>query len=603
MPKIATASLLLLIMTAASADPIDTVLEQRIARIENDLLPAVAVKGETRQPQKLADRMRELHVPAVSIAVINAGRIEWARAYGVTRVEGPPATTDTLFQAASISKPVSALAVMQLVEAGQLNLDADVNDYLRSWRLPLSELVKNEKVTLRRLLSHSAGMTVHGFAGYRTGERLPTLVDVLNGVAPANNPPIRVGSAPGSNWSYSGGGYEVMQQLVEDVTKQPFAQLMAERVLRPLGMTRSTFEQPLPAAAMSNVATPYEADGKPVAGGPHVYPELAAAGLWTTPSDLARYVIGVQQAAAGGSGHILSQASVRTMLTNVIAHQGIGPRLGGRAPHEYFTHGGANEGYRCRMLGYSDGKGAVVMTSGEQGGEIIDALFRSIAVAYGWPDLTPAERVLTKLDPRTFDRYVGAYKFDDGGPTITLWRDGEHMYSRVAGAPVTEMFPSSEREYFQRALASRFEFFPEAGKSDVAMILHEENGDARPTRRVAAAQSRQLVAEALDVGRRVREQRPAQGSEAKLRHVLASLASGKPDYAAMTPEQAKTKRESLGEWRADLDALGALHSVRFQKVLDSGLDFYDLEFEHGTADAAIALASDGRVSELHLQPR
>jgi CubicO group peptidase (beta-lactamase class C family) len=570
-------------------------MEERIARIENDLLPAVLVKGESRQPVKLADRMKELHVPAVSIAVINDGRIEWARAYGVTRIDGPPATTDTLFQAASISKPVSALAVMQLVEAGKLNLDADVNDSLRSWKLPASDLTSKEKVTLRRLLSHSAGMTVHGFAGYAAGEKVPTLVELLNGAPPANSAPIRVDIVPGTQWRYSGGGYEVMQQLVEDVTQQPFAQLMSGRVLGPLGMSHSTFQQPLPATSMSDVATPYDSEGQPIAGGPHVYPERAAAGLWTTPSDLARYVIGVQKAAAGGSGNVLSQDSVRTMLTKVIGQQGIGPRVGGTAPHEYFSHGGANEGYRCLLVGYVNGDGAVVMTSGDQGGDIMNAIMRSIAAAYEWPDFTPPQRVLTKVDPGTFDRYVGAYKFDDGGPDMTVWRDGDRMYSRVRQAPITELLPTSEHEYFQRALPARFDFLPDA------MILHESDGQDRPAKRLAATESKRLVEDALATGRRLREQRAATGGEATLRRVLTSVASGKPDYAAMTADEAKEMRASLAEWRSDLRALGALKSVRFQKVLQSGSDLYALAFEKGTADAAIDLASDGRVRGLWME--
>jgi CubicO group peptidase (beta-lactamase class C family) len=572
-------------------------MEQRIARIESDLLPAVLVKGESRQPVKLADRMKELHVPAVSIAVIKGGQIEWARAYGVTRIGGSPATADTLFQAASISKPVSALAVLQLVQEGKLNLDADVNDYLRSWRLPASDLAKTQKVTLRRLLSHSAGMTVHGFAGYAAGEKVPTLIEVLNGAAPANSAPIRVDIVPGTQFRYSGGGYEVMQQLVEDVTQQPFAQLMSSRVLRPLGMSTSTFQQPLPASSMSNVATPYDSDGKPIAGGPHVYPEQAAAGLWTTPSDLAHYVIGVQKAAAGASGAILSPDSVRTMLTRVIADQGVGPQLGGTAPHQYFTHGGANEGYRCLMVGYVDGDGAVIMTSGDQGGEIMSAVMRSIAAAYEWPDFAPPERVLTKIDPNTFDRYVGAYKFDDGGPTMTVWRDGDHLYSHVREAPITELFPTSEREYFQRARPARLEFIPDE------MILHEDSDTNRPAKRVAAAESKPLVQAATAAGRRLREQRPANGGEAMLRRVVSSVASGKPDYAAMTADQAKEIRASLAELRATLDALGALKAVRFQRVLESGIDYYVLDFDKGAADVAIELASDGRVSSLWMARR
>lgn len=586
-------ALLLLIATSASADAI----EQRIARVESDLLPAVLVKGESRQPVTLAGMMKEKHVPAVSIAVINDGRIEWARAYGVTRIGGPPATTQTLFQAASISKPVSALAVMQLVEQGKLNLDADVNDFLRSWKLPASELTSKEKVTLRRLLSHSAGMTVHGFAGYAAGEKVPTLLEVLNGAKPANSAPIRVDIVPGTQWRYSGGGFEVAQQLVEDVTQQPFAQLMSGRVLGPLGMSHSTFQQPLSESALAEVATPYDSEGRPIAGGPHVYPELAAAGLWTTPSDLARYVIGVQKAAAGGSGNILSQESARTMLTSVIDKQGIGPHLGGSAPHEYFSHGGANEGYRCFFVGYINGDGAVVMTSGDEGGEIMFAVMRSIAAAYDWPDFAPSQRVLTKVDPETFDRYVGAYKFDDGGPNMTIWRDGDRMYSRVKEAPITEMFPTSEREYFQRVGSARFEFLPDA------IILHESEGDDRPAKRLTATESKKAVDDALAIGRRVKEQRAAAGGEAMLRRVLASVASGKPDYAAMTADQAKEVRGQLPELRTMLSTLGVLKAVRFQKVLESGIDHYALEFEKGSAETYFELDRDGRLSAWWLQRR
>jgi len=583
---------------ATRIDPAtEAAIEQRIARIESDLLPAVLVKGESRRPVRLADRMEELHVPAVSIAVINDGKIEWARAYGVTRVGGPAATPDTLFQAASISKPVSALAVVQLVQEGKLNLDADVNDYLRSWRLPASDLTKTQKVTLRRLLSHSAGMTVHGFAGYAAGEKVPTLVEVLNGTAPANSAPIRVDIVPGTQFRYSGGGYEVMQQLVEDVTQQPFPQLMSSRVLRPLGMSNSTFQQPLPASSMPNVATPYDSDGKPIAGGPHIYPEQAAAGLWTTPSDLAHYVIGVQKAAAGGAGAILSQDSARTMLTKVLDDQGVGPQLGGTAPHQYFMHGGANEGYRCLMVGYVDGDGAVIMTSGDEGAKIMSAALRSIASAYDWPDFTPPGRVLSKVDPTTFDRYVGAYRFDDGGPNMTVWRDGDHLYSHVKEAPITELFPTSEREYFQRARPARLEFDADG------MILHEDKDTARPAKRIAAAESKPLVEAAMAAGHRLREQRPAAGGETMLRRVVSGVASGKPDYTAMTADQAKEIRDSLADLRTTLDALGALQSVRFQKVLESGTDYYILDFEKGAADAAIELDRSGRVSVLWVARR
>jgi CubicO group peptidase (beta-lactamase class C family) len=211
-------------------------IEQRIQRIQ-ELPPSVIVRGEPIATTKLADRMAALHVPGVSITVIHDGKIEWARGFGVASIGGPPVTPDTLFQAASISKPVAAMAVLRLVDQGKLNLDTDVNQYLKSWKLPANEFTAKTKVTIRQLLTHTAGLTVHGFAGYAAGAPLPTLVQVLDGEKPANSGPIRVDTEPGSIWRYSGGGYVVAQQLVQDVTGQPFAKLMHDTVLEPIGMT------------------------------------------------------------------------------------------------------------------------------------------------------------------------------------------------------------------------------------------------------------------------------------------------------------------------------------------------------------------------------
>jgi CubicO group peptidase (beta-lactamase class C family) len=182
---------IVLSLHARSACADDSIVEQRIEHIQKDLLPIVMFKGEPRQLRTLADRMKALHVPGVSIAVIRGGKLEWARGFGVVSIGGPPVTSDTLFQAASISKPVSALAVLYLVQAGKLDLDADVNQYLKTWKVPANDFTAQAKVTLRGLLSHSAGVTVHGFRGYAAGVPLPTLVQVLDGEPPANSPAIR----------------------------------------------------------------------------------------------------------------------------------------------------------------------------------------------------------------------------------------------------------------------------------------------------------------------------------------------------------------------------------------------------------------------------
>jgi CubicO group peptidase (beta-lactamase class C family) len=230
-------------VTASAAERSTT--EERIKRVQ-ELVPPVLVQGETPALQPLATRMAELKLPGVSIAVIHEGRIEWARGFGVTRIGGPPVTENTLFQAASISKPVFALAVLHLVDAGKLDLDANVNAYLKNWKLPDNDFTRQKPVTLRGLLTHSAGLTVHGFPGYSADSKLPEVTQILDGVPPANTAAVRVDILPGSRFRYSGGGYVLAQQLLSDVTGVPLPRLMQDSVLTPLGMTRSTYEQPCP---------------------------------------------------------------------------------------------------------------------------------------------------------------------------------------------------------------------------------------------------------------------------------------------------------------------------------------------------------------------
>jgi CubicO group peptidase (beta-lactamase class C family) len=222
----------------------DTKTEERVHRIEDDLLPANSVIGEPQQKIELIDRMAALKVPGLSIAVIHDGQIDWARGYGVSKEGGPAVTSQTLFQAASVSKAISALAALHAVDIGRLNLDGDVNQYLKHWKVPFNSFTNQTKVTLRQLLTHTAGMTVHGFHGYSPSASVPTLVQVLEGTPPANTPPIRVDILPGTQWRYSGGGYVVVQQLLEDVNGESFAKFVKDNVFTPVGMGPSAETAP-----------------------------------------------------------------------------------------------------------------------------------------------------------------------------------------------------------------------------------------------------------------------------------------------------------------------------------------------------------------------
>ena len=223
-------------------------------------------------------------MPGLSIAVVDNFHIVWTKAYGVIEAgSNTPVTPRTLFQAGSISKPVAASGALYLVEQGKLSLDEDVNQKLKTWKVPENEFTKTEKVTLRRVMSHTAGLTVHGFPGYDVNDSVPTLVQIFNGEKPANTAPIRVDFVPGTQSRYSGGGVTIEQQLMIDVTGKPFPALMREFVLDKIGMTDSSYEQPLPPARAAITASGTYADGKTVHGRWHIYPEMAAAGCGPHP--------------------------------------------------------------------------------------------------------------------------------------------------------------------------------------------------------------------------------------------------------------------------------------------------------------------------------
>ena len=311
----------------------------------------------------VAGQMREHRIPGLSLATLVDGTIAQAQGYGFTdRTEKSPILATTLFQAASISKCLTALAALRLVDQGRLALDREVNADLRAWKIPLNELTRKEPVTLRRLLSHNAGMTVHGFPGYVAGQPIPTLHQILNGTPPANTPAIRVTGIPGGPTRYSGGGYTVLQELLIGVTRRPFPELMDALVLQPLAMTASTFEQPLSQPRAARAATGHAQAGEAVVGGAHLYPEMAAAGLWTTAADLARYVIGVRQSLTGQAGAILSAGLTREMLTPQSGECGLGPQVAGAGPGLRFFHSGRNAGFEAVLMAQAEtGTGAIIM--------------------------------------------------------------------------------------------------------------------------------------------------------------------------------------------------------------------------------------------------
>lgn len=414
-------------LAASSAHAQDTTVAARIRRIENGITTPVLVAGQDIHTTTLAERMRQTRTPALSIAVINHGRIEWARAYGSLRAGGgATADTATRFQAASISKPVAALGALLLAERGALSLDGDVNDYLRSWRVPQNAFTAREKVTLRRIVTHTAGLNVDHFPGYAAGAPVPTTVQVLDGAAPANTSAVRVDTVPGARLRYSGGGPTIMQLMMEDVAGRPFAALMDETVLRPLGMIHSSFEQDVAPAAAARTARAHDRRGAPLAGGWHRYPEMAAAGLWTTPSDLARFLLAVLHAHRGAGGGVIPPALARQMLTPQSGggRNGFGlglmvERMG--TPGWSFGHGGVNDGFRAQAILFGEtGMSVVIMTNGENGFDVGYDVMRAVAREYGWPAWQPEVKTPVAMSPAALADAPGRYRLVNGADTVTL---------------------------------------------------------------------------------------------------------------------------------------------------------------------------------------
>jgi CubicO group peptidase (beta-lactamase class C family) len=330
--------------------------------------------------------LEHMHVPGVSVAVISDFKIDWAKAWGVTDVKtGAYVRTDTMFQAASISKAVAAMASLKAVQDGKFGLDQDINTILKSWKLPMGGFPG--AVTPRMLMSHTSGLgDGFGFPGYAPGAPRPTALQVLDGVAPSVLGPVRMERAPLTGYKYSGGGVTVQQVALTDTLGKPFATIMQETVLGPLRMANSTYVQPLPTDREIEAAHAHDARGKSLDAPWHVFPEQAAAGLWTTPSDLARFAIEVQRALQGRSDRVLAQRSAEAMAMPV----GVGPYAVGfliekRGEGWYFSHEGSNWGYRAVVLAHRvKGYGVAIMTNGDNGVPLTREIIDRVARAYNW---------------------------------------------------------------------------------------------------------------------------------------------------------------------------------------------------------------------------
>jgi CubicO group peptidase (beta-lactamase class C family) len=423
-------------------------LSARIRAVENGLSLNRTISG--RPGLTLRERMAHYNVPGVSIAVVNNGRLEWAQGYGVLDAGGSRRVTpQTRFQAASLSKPVTAMAVLALVSQETLRLDDDVNTRLTSWRVPDGEFTRTQKVTVERLLNHTAGFGVPHFDGYSARAEVPTLLQVLNGQPPANSAPVWVERVPGSKREYSGGGYVVLQQLLSDITGESFPVALRRLVLDRIGMAHSTFDQHLPDDWKARAASGHDSNGAPLEDRWRIYPEMAAAGLWTTPSDLARVIVELQRSMKGRSNRLFRAEMTARMVTQAAGSEALGFSAWGDGKNAVFSHGGANNGFRTMLFAYAHtGRGAVVMANGDDADALLTEILRSIAAEYGWPDYRPTVKTVVPLDPAIGLQYAGRFEVD--GTPIAVTYEGQQLFLQTPamGPTPLKLYPSGEHSFF-----------------------------------------------------------------------------------------------------------------------------------------------------------
>ncbi len=424
--------------------------------MENNLIPFVPVRGF--KGWNIVDRMKYYKVPGLSIAVIKDYKIDWAKGYGLAdTARNIPVTTETMFSAGSISKFLMAATALKLVEQGRMALDSPINNYLTSWKIGENEFTKKTPVTLRMLLSHQAGTTQSSYFGFTPDKKpLPSIVEILNGDKVAETRKVILNSEPNKEFRYSGGGSMIAQMALMDVSKESFSNLTQQVLFDKLGMKNSTFEQPLPAKFANQAAWAYSSASW-FKGMPYVYPQQAAAGLYATPTDLAKFFIDIQKSFAG-KGKVLNQSLTSQMLAPQVnvsdgsykEQMGIGPFLIQRTDNKdpngiYFEFTGVNAGFLAYgIASVQGGNGVIVMlNSGDNPNGIGKEIRRAVAKVYNWKNFLPEEIQPISLSKEDLEKLTGRYRMGTN-EVLYLRRENNYLVENINEGDDIYCFPTSK---------------------------------------------------------------------------------------------------------------------------------------------------------------
>ncbi len=435
---------------------------EKIKEVENNISGSILLNDE--RPSTITERMAKYNVKGLSLAVIHDYKIAWAKGYGwANEAEKRPVTTETLFEPGSISKSLNALGILKLAQDKKVDLYADINTYLTSWKFPYDSLSKGKKINLAQLLSHQAGLSTHGFPGHPVKGPVPTVLQVLDGKSPAVTQAVRSQFEPGLKFQYSGGGTTISQVLLTDVTGQAYDRWMYENVLKPIGMVNSTYAQPPAKDKRLLCASAYNRDGVPFSGKFHVYPEQAAAGLWMTPSDLCHYIIDMQQAYQGQPSKVLSPEMVKLHLTPYNnGPTAMGTFIEDHDGANYFQHGAGNDGFCGQFYGSLEGGYGVVIFLNTDNPKILNEVINSVAKAYNWKNFyhEPRRKKSIMMDEKVLATYEGIYLFEGMWAGIGKKDKDYHFYTN---GMYVNMYYTTPTSFFNEEFASEKEFIKETG--------------------------------------------------------------------------------------------------------------------------------------------
>ncbi len=424
----------------------------KITSVENNLTEVreLIFEDSVIPRYNILDRMKFYRVPSVSIAVINNGKIAWTKTYGYADIETKrSANTNTLYQVASITKSVTGLGIMKLVQEGRLSLTKDIRTYLKTWTFPDNKLSAGKAITLKNLLSHTAGLNVHGFIGYSFTDSLPTINQILNGEKPANNEPILPVYRVNEHFEYSGGGYTIIRKILDDNISSDYDSLMSAMVLTPLKMTNSSFSQPL-SLKYKNYAYGTDQEMHTLKGKYYNYPEQSAGGLWSTAADIAKFVLSIQADLKGSPNALLNKSLTEEMLTPIMNNYALGFGIIEKGGEKYFWHEGESYGYHAIYYGsFSTGKGVVILTNAypSNGQPFVLEMLNSVATVYGWKEFyKPVKKKLAFVPDSVLSKYIGDYFSESPSMKITITKNGHQL--ELTARRTEKMYATRTDEFF-----------------------------------------------------------------------------------------------------------------------------------------------------------